>query len=182
MNVYLLAVLGMTPLVLLVAAGIGHAAHRDHLARALALQKVLPQSTTRSVAIAVTVFEIAVGAIGLVAWTQAEIGLLQVSLVIATGLYASYAGYSLLQLKTAPSAPCGCSASDVPTNIWIVGRAVLLGGFALLTLLSLPPVLPPFTVAAASLATISIGALGATIWILPLAMSVPWPGSEVEPP
>jgi hypothetical protein len=127
------SVAAYTVLFTLLLACAEHLAEPSALSRALAAHHVIPATAT--IAWSVTVIEGLLGVAGIVALLDGGGRLLAVVLATSCALLALYAGYGLLVLSMGRSGPCGCSRLELPMTGWVVARAAILAGMALLAFL-----------------------------------------------
>lgn len=167
------SVAAWTVLLVLLIAVAGHLASPTTLPRAVAAHGVLPRPMT--VAAAVTLAEVSLVAAGAVAVSSHSAGWLRFpAFAGSAALFAAYAGYTQHVRAIRPGTPCGCSRGELPVTGWVVARAYLLAGLALLAAVLSGSVLtvdrPGDPLVVVLLAATAFGAL---LWHLPAAMHLP---------
>lgn len=174
----------MTALLAAVATGVvllalltGAAAHLSRpatLPDALAAHRVLPARAVRPAALAVTAAEALLAPAVTAAALAGQRPALAAVLAVAAALFAAYARYTRHALATGRGGPCGCSRAEVPLSAWVVARAWAFAGLAALgAALVAGPATPPDGGAAWAVAATASVALGASLWVLPAAMTQP---------
>ncbi|MEH0971489.1 MauE/DoxX family redox-associated membrane protein [Micromonospora sp. CPCC 205546] len=173
MPALLASVAAYTVVLTLLVSTAEHLSRPAALARALAAHRVLPAPVALA-AVAIAGEGLLAGA-GIVALLHpAGEGLLVAVLVGSAALLALYAGYGLHVRATGRAGSCGCSRVELPMTGWVVARASVLAGLALVALL-----LSGSTIAAdradASLAVVLLASatFTALLWHLPAAMYEP---------
>ncbi|GIH07805.1 hypothetical protein Rhe02_58720 [Rhizocola hellebori] len=146
-----------------------HLAEPSALSRALAAHRVIP--ATRAVAAAVIASEGLLGVAGVVALLRDGGRPLTAALAGSGALLVLYVGYGLRLRFLGRSGPCGCSRLELPMTGWVVARAAILAGLALLALAWADSIVP-LTRPGAQLAIVLIAAATFTLllWHLPAAM------------
>jgi hypothetical protein len=161
-----------TVLLVLLFAGAGHLSSPGPLRRAVAAHRVLPAPAV--VAVAVGAAELLLGGAGALALVRADHELLVAALAGSMLLLAIFGGYGWYVVATGAGGPCGCSAADVPMSGWVVARAFVLSGLALVGQLLAESVLPlnrpDIELITVLLAAAAVGCL---LWQLPAAMYDP---------
>jgi hypothetical protein len=146
-----------------------HLAEPSVLSRALAAHKVIPATAT--VAGLVIASEGLLGVAGIVALLSDGGRLLVAALAGCCALLALYAGYGLFLRSTGRSGACGCSRLELPMTGWVVARAAILAGMALLAVAGAGAILP-LTGPGVTVAIVLPAAATFTLllWHLPAAM------------
>ena len=130
MTGYALSTAAATVPLVLVAAGALHAADRRAFAAALRRQRLWPHGVEATVAWAVIVAEVAIGAAALAgviaAVTGGSTALAAAALAAAACLLGAYAAYTTILLRVRPGAPCACAAVDAPVSPGVPARALAL--------------------------------------------------------
>lgn len=156
---------------------------RDPRAFAAVLARQLGRSggIVQPVAVVVIAAEVGFGLAGL------GLGLLDTSgtpvlypLYGAAGLYGVFALYGAALLRWQPAAPCGCSHTDHPVNVWIPVRAGVLGVGVLYAATAPADVLAWSATAEFFLTAVASAALAVLAWNLPTALAVDAP-APTEP-
>lgn len=175
MTALLAGVAAYTVLFTLLVACAEHLSRPTALAAAVAAHRVLPAPVP--VAAAVIAAEGLLAGTGLVASLDGG-GPLTAVLAASAALFVLYAGYGRRVLATGRTGPCGCSRIELPMTGWVVARAAILAGLALLGAL-LSGSVPPLGRADATHAVVPLAAATFTtlLWHLPAAMHVPAAGS-----
>ncbi|MEO3776583.1 MauE/DoxX family redox-associated membrane protein [Micromonospora sp. B11E3] len=165
-----------TVLFTLLVAVAEHLSRPAALARALAAHRVLPAPVP--VAAAVIAAEGLLAGVGLVAALGDGGAVLVAVLVGSFALFGLYAGYGRHVTSTGRTGSCGCSRIELPMTGWVVARAVVLAGLALLAVILSGSVVPLLDRADATHAVVLLAAatFTALLWHLPAAMYVP-PGA-----
>lgn len=177
MSALLASVAAATVVFTLLVAFAEHLSTPAALPRALADHRVLPAPSV--VAAVVVAAEGLLGGAGAVALVRGSGDLLAVALVGSTVLLAGYGGYGLHVRSTRHGGSCGCSRVALPMTGWVVARAFLLAGAALLASVLVGVVLhgsvgavgqpgAPRTVALLAAATFTC-----LLWHLPAALHEP---------
>ncbi|MEU4565279.1 MauE/DoxX family redox-associated membrane protein [Micromonospora sp. NPDC023956] len=132
MTALLASVAAYTVVFSLVAATAEHLSRPGLLARALAAHRVVAAPT--AVAALAVGAEAVLAGTGIVALRAESQGLRVAVLLGSAGLLALYAGYGLYLRSTGRGGPCGCSRLEMPMTGWVVARAAVLAGLALVGL------------------------------------------------
>ncbi|WDZ82935.1 MauE/DoxX family redox-associated membrane protein [Micromonospora cathayae] len=175
MGVLLGSVAAYTVVATLLVTGVGHLTRPAALTRALAAHRVLPAPA--AVAGLVVTAELLLAGAGVVALRGDDGRALRIAVgVAAAGLLGLYAGYGRHVLSTGRTGPCGCSRRELPMSGWVVARAAVLSGLALLGAVLSGSVLG-WGRLAADLAVVLLAAATFTVglWQLPAAMYHPRP-------
>lgn len=150
-----------------------HLSRPAALARALAAHRVLPAPVV--VAVVAIAGEGLLAGAGIVALLHPAGGRLLVAVLVGSGaLLALYAGYGLYVRSTGRAGSCGCSRVELPMTGWVVARAAILAGLALLALsLSGAIVAPDRADAALAVVLLASATFTTLLWHLPAAMYEP---------
>ncbi|MGN9766422.1 MauE/DoxX family redox-associated membrane protein [Micromonospora sp. SD12] len=173
MSVLLAGVAAYTVLFTLLVSTAEHLSRPAALAGALAAHRILPAPAALA-AVAIVGEAVLAGA-GIVALLRpGGEGLLVGVLAGSAALLALYAGYGLLVRSTGRAGPCGCSRVELPMTGWVVARAAVLAGLALVALsLSDSIVAPHRADAALAVVLLASATFTALLWHLPAAMNDP---------
>jgi hypothetical protein len=93
----------------------------------------------------------------------------------AAALYGLFALYGAALLRWRPAAPCGCSRTDHPVNVWIPVRAAVLGVGTLYAATAPADILPWSATTEFLVAAVASAALVVLAWSLPSALAVDAP-------
>ncbi|KAB1162289.1 MauE/DoxX family redox-associated membrane protein [Micromonospora sp. DT46] len=150
-----------------------HLSRPAALARALAAHRVLPAPV--AVAVVAIAGEGLLAGAGIVALLHPAGERLLVAVLVGSGaLLALYAGYGLYVRSTGRAGSCGCSRVELPMTGWVVARAAILAGLALLALsLSGSIVAPDRADAALAVVLLAAATFTTLLWHLPAAMYEP---------
>jgi hypothetical protein len=162
-----------TVLLVLLIATVGHLASPTTLPRAVAAHGVLPGPAV--VGVAVTLAEAGLVVAGALAVSTPSGDWLRLPVFAGSALlFAGYGGYSQHVRAERPGTPCGCSTAELPVTGWVVTRAYLLAGVALLAA-GLAGSVPPLDRPGLPLAVTLLAAAGfaTLLWHLPTAMYLP---------
>ncbi|MFG1759930.1 MauE/DoxX family redox-associated membrane protein [Micromonospora echinofusca] len=173
MSVLLAGVAAYTVLFTLLVSTAEHLSRPASLAGALAAHRILPAPAAFA-AVAIAGEAVLAGA-GIVALLRPGGGGLLVGVLAGSAaLLALYAGYGLLVRSRGRAGPCGCSRVELPMTGWVVARAAVLAGLALVAL-SLSDSIVALNRADAALAVVLLAAatFTALLWHLPAAMYDP---------
>ncbi|MFI6822716.1 MauE/DoxX family redox-associated membrane protein [Micromonospora sp. NPDC050187] len=173
MSALLAGVAAYTVVFTMLAATAEHLSRPAALGRALAAHRVFP--TPAPVAVLVIVSEGLLAGTGIVALRDdSGRGLLVAFLLGSATLLGLYAGYGRHVMATGRGGPCGCSRLELPMTGWVVARAAILAGLALVGL-ALSGSVTPWGRADATLAVVLLAAatFAALLWHLPAAMTHP---------
>ncbi|SCL27576.1 hypothetical protein GA0074692_2374 [Micromonospora pallida] len=173
MSVLLASVATYTVVFTLLVAVAEHLSQPAALGRALAAHRVLPAPAT--VAVLVVAAEGVLAGAGIVALRGGGGSGLRVAVLLGgTALFGLYAGYGLHLRSTGRGGPCGCSRLELPMTGWVVARAAILAGLALVGL-SRSGAVVGWGQADTSLAVVLLAAATFTtlLWHLPSAMYQP---------
>jgi hypothetical protein len=158
----------------LLFSGYDHARHLALYQRLVRQQAIWPDGFEPTVVRLVTAAEIALGVTAVALLLLERPPLLRAILFAISGLYLLYGSYGLWLLRQRPAAPCGCSALEHPTNIWVPIRAFSLAGLTLAGAVFTGELMRPVpTLAFLTILLMSTG-LGELIWMLPTAMYDPF--------
>ncbi|WBB80525.1 hypothetical protein O7606_03820 [Micromonospora sp. WMMD882] len=168
----LASVAAYTVTLTLLVATAEHLSRPAALPRALAAHRVLP-APTLTAAVVVTAEALLAGA-GVVALAtddprpRVAVGL------AGAALFGLYAGYGRHLVRTGRAGPCGCSRLELPTSGWVVARAGILAGLALVGAVR-PGSIVGWPTPDADLAVVLLAAatFTALLWHLPAAMRQP---------
>ncbi|MEH1016403.1 MauE/DoxX family redox-associated membrane protein [Micromonospora sp. CPCC 206060] len=162
-----------TVLFTLLVASAEHLSRPAALAGALAAHRVLPAPVT--VAALVIASESVLAGTGIVALLHDNgKGLLSAVLVGSFALLGLYAGYGLYLISTGRTGSCGCSRMELPMTGWVVARASVLAGLALIGLFLSGSTIPPErTDAPLAVVLLASATFTALLWHLPAAMNDP---------
>ncbi len=168
----LASVAAYTVLFTMLLACAEHLAEPSALSRALAAHKVIPAAGP--VAAMVISGEGLLGATGIVAALGGGGRPLAAIMAGCCALLAVYGCYGLLLRLLGRSGACGCSRLELPMTGWVVARAAILAGLALLALMRAGSIFP-LTRPGAALAIVLAAAATFTLllWHLPAAMHEP---------
>jgi hypothetical protein len=176
----LLATVGaVTGLGLLLASGVSHGGRAAAFRYALARQAMWPRVLVAPVAATVTLIELVVGVIGLLAVGLPAVDGFPASLRLpalsaAAVVYVAFAVYSVALLRRRPDAPCGCSAAtDDRVNAWVTVRACALAAGCWWAAANAQQLLPWSPTAEALMALLASGAFVALAWTVPAALHNP---------
>lgn len=171
MSALLASVSAYTVLFTMLVACAEHLAEPSALSRALIAHKVIPAPAAGAVALSVVVCEGLLGTAGIVALLRDDGRPLVAALAGSCALLTLYAGYGLRLRSTGRSGPCGCSRLELPMTEWVVARAAILAGMALLAVVWAGAIVP-LTYPGAALAIVLTAAATFTLllWHLPAAM------------
>lgn len=162
-----------TVLASLLIAWVTHLSRPRALPRALAAHRVVPAPTV--VAAVVTASEgllVGVGTAGLVRSDGQD--LLVAALAGSFVLLALFGGYGWYVTATGRNGPCGCSRAPLPMTGWVVARAFVLAGLALVALvLSDSVALPGLPGTALAVVVLAAATFTCLLWQLPAAMHDP---------
>lgn len=131
-------------------AGSAHLARPGELRRSLAEHRLLPPGRSGALARLVTVTELTLGALALVALVGGPVSLRPVALASAlvAGGFLVYLG-ALLSRGPAPRASCGCSPISAPVTRWSLLPAASIGAVGVAaTVGEVSPVAIPVSTAA----------------------------------
>ncbi|MGK5518203.1 MauE/DoxX family redox-associated membrane protein [Micromonospora sp. URMC 107] len=173
MSGLLASVATCTVLFTLLVSTAEHLSRPAALAEALAAHRVLPApGAVAAVAIAGEGLLAGAGVVAL--FHPGGGGPLVAVLVGSVALLALYAGYGLHVRSTGRAGSCGCSRVELPMTGWVVARAAVLAGLALVALLLSDSIIPADR-ADASLAVVLLASatFTALLWHLPAAMYEP---------
>ncbi|SCL73385.1 MauE/DoxX family redox-associated membrane protein [Micromonospora peucetia] len=173
MSALLAGVATYTVLLTLLVSTAEHLSRPAALAEALAAHRVLPAPAAVA-ALAIASEGLLAGA-GIVALLQGSgEGLLIAVMAGGAALFGLYAGYGLHLRSTGRTGPCGCSRVELPMTGWVVARASILAGLALVALFLSGSIIPASRIDA-SLAVVLLAAatFTALLWHLPAAMYEP---------
>ncbi|MER7415938.1 MauE/DoxX family redox-associated membrane protein [Micromonospora peucetia] len=150
-----------------------HLSRPAALAGALAAHRVLPAPAVLA-ALAIASEGLLAGA-GIVALLHPSgEGLLVAVLVGSAALFGLYAGYGLYLRSTGRTGPCGCSRVELPMTGWVVARASILAGLALVALFLSGSIIPASrTDASLAVVLLAAATFTALLWHLPAAMYEP---------
>jgi hypothetical protein len=170
-----------TVLFTLLVASAEHLSRPAALAEALAAHRVFPAP--------VTVAALVIAGEGLLAGTGiltlyyvSGKGLLIAVLIGSVALFGLYVGYGLHLMSTGRTGPCGCSRVEIPMTGWVVARALILAGLALVGLFLSGSILPSERVdASLAVVLLASAAFTALLWHLPAAMYDPAGAAERAP-
>jgi len=167
------SVAAFTVVLVLLIATVERFVSPNSLPRAVAAHRILPRPA--AVAAAVTLMEAGLAAAGAVAVAMPPGGWLRPPVFGGAALlFAGYAGYSQRVRVSRPGTPCGCSGGELPVTGWVVTRACLLAGVALLAAVLSGSVLTvdrPGTPLAVTL--LAAAGFAVLLWQLPAAMHLP---------
>lgn len=162
-----------TVLFTLLIATAEHLSRPTALAGALAAHRILPAPVT--VAALVITAEGLLAGTGLVALHHdSGRSILIAVLAGSVALLGLYAVYGLHLISTGRTGSCGCSRVELPMTGWVVARAAILAGLALLALLlsgSIPA--PQRADTSLTVVLLASAAFTALLWHLPAAMYDP---------
>ncbi|MFI1195220.1 MauE/DoxX family redox-associated membrane protein [Micromonospora sp. NPDC020750] len=173
MSGLLSSVAAYTVLFTLLVSTAEHLSRPAALAEALAGHRVLPAPVAVA-ALAIASEGLLAGA-GIVALLlDSGAGLLIAVLVGGAVLLGLYAGYGLYLMSTGRTGSCGCSRVELPMTGWVVARASVLAGLALVALFLSGSIVPANRIDA-SLAVVLLASatFTALLWHLPAAMYEP---------
>jgi hypothetical protein len=172
MSALLASVATYTVVFTLLVAVAEHLSRPAALGRALTAHGVLPAPAT--VAVLVVAAEGVLAGAGIVALRADGSGLRVAVLLGSAALFGLYAGYGRHVMSTGRSGPCGCSRLELPMTGWVVARAAVLTGLALVGL-SLSGSVVGWGRTDAALAVVLLAAATFTtlLWHLPSAMYQP---------
>ncbi|MEU6078469.1 MauE/DoxX family redox-associated membrane protein [Micromonospora sp. NPDC047074] len=175
------SVAAYTVLLTLLVATAEHLSRPATLTEALAAHRVLP--APGAVAALVIASEGLLAGTGVVALFRDNGALLVAVLVGGAVLLGLYAGYGLHLMSTGRTGSCGCSRIELPMTGWVVARAAILAGLALVALVLSGSVIPPDR-ADSSLTVVLLAAVTFTalLWHLPAAMYDPTATTATRPP
>lgn len=170
MSALLASVAAYTVLFTMLVACAEHLAEPAALSRALVAHWVIP-AAPRAVAAAVIACEGLLGAAGIVTLLGDGGGPLVAALAGSCALLALYGCYGLYLRSTGRAGPCGCSRLELPMTGWVVARAFVLAGLALVALAGSGSIVA-LTGAGPTLAIVLPAAATFTLllWHLPAAM------------
>ncbi len=169
MSALLAGVAAYTVLFTMLVACAEHLSEPSALSRALTAHGVIPAPA--ALAWLVIAGEGLLGAAGMVALLLGGGPALVVALAGCGALLALFAGYGLRVRSLGRAGPCGCSRLELPMTGWVVARAAILAGLALLALAwadSIVPLTRPGSALAIVLAAAATFTL--LLWHLPAAM------------
>lgn len=154
---------------LLAFSGVSHAVNLRRLYEDMQQQALLPGPglLLSWVVYAVTGMELGTAAVGLAGVLDTSTAMIRSAALIAAVLYAGFAAYAIVLLRTHPDAPCGCGSGSEPVNVWTAARAAVLSMLAVWTAVGAERVhlaAPGTELAVALLAAV---ALGTMLWCLP---------------
>lgn len=160
----------------------------EHLSRPAALTEALTAHrivwAPGVVAALVIASEALLAGTGIVAlfYGRGEVLLVEVLAGSSAALLGVYGGYGLYLRSTGSTAPCGCSRVELPMTGWVVARAFVLAGLALLALFLSGSIIP-LTRTDASLAVVLLASttFTALLWHLPAAMYDPVAAARPSP-
>ncbi|MEU9508614.1 MauE/DoxX family redox-associated membrane protein [Micromonospora sp. NPDC048170] len=170
-----------TVLLTLLVSTAEHLSRPAALAEALATHRVLPAPV--AVATLAIASEALLAGTGIVALLRGSgAGLLVAVLVGSAALFGLYAGYGLHVRSTGRAGSCGCSRVELPMTGWVVARASILAGLALVASFLSGSIIPASR-ADASLAVVLLAAATFTtlLWHLPAAMHEPAKATPERP-
>ncbi|WP_433349813.1 MauE/DoxX family redox-associated membrane protein [Micromonospora sp. CA-111912] len=173
MSGLLSSVAAYTVLFTLLVSTAEHLSRPAALAEALAAHRVLPAPV--AVAALTIASEGLLAGAGIVALLlDSGAGLLIAVLVGGAALLGLYAGYGLYLMSTGRTGSCGCSRVELPMTGWVVARASILAGLALVALFLSGSIVPANRIDA-SLAVVLLASatFTALLWHLPAAMYEP---------
>ncbi|WP_416906102.1 MauE/DoxX family redox-associated membrane protein [Micromonospora echinospora] len=173
MSALLASVATYTVVFTLLAATAEHLSQPGALARALAAHRVV--AAPGPVAVLVIAAEGVLAGTGVVALrAEGDRGLRTAVLLGSAMLLGLYAAYGLHLRSTGRGGPCGCSRLELPMTGWVVARAAVLAGLALVGL-SLSGSVVGWERADASLAVVLLASatFATLLWHVPSAMYYP---------
>jgi hypothetical protein len=154
----------------------------EHLAEPAALSRALTAHGVVRAPVAVAGVVIAaeglLGVVGIAGLWQAGGRTLIGVLLGCFALLTLYAGYGLQIRSLGRSGPCGCSRLELPMTGWVVARAAILAGLALLASVRAAAIVP-LPRPGLELAVVLAAAITFTLllWHLPAAMHEPVGGT-----
>lgn len=168
------AISTITPLVILVGAGIWHLHRPRRLAEALNSQGISGRASAWIVAILAATGEFTVGAIGIVALLNRNVAFVHGASVVAGAIFATYAAWSMLVRRHIPHAPCGCTPFSAEMSIWIPLRASALSALAFGGATIFESGASGTTRTDQQVITVAaVVAFSILLWVFPAAMTVP---------
>ncbi|MCX4472948.1 hypothetical protein C5N14_10220 [Micromonospora sp. MW-13] len=158
-----------------------HLSRPAALAEALAAHRVLPAPVTVAVLAIASEGLLAGAGLAALLYDGGE-GLLIAVLVGSGALLGLYAGYGRHLMSTGRTGSCGCSRVELPMTGWVVARASILAGLALVAL-ALSGSIIPLNRADAALAVVLLASatFTALLWHLPAAMYEPATATAARP-
>lgn len=162
-------------------AGVSHIRHTANFRESVAHHHLWPEWLIAPGTAILAIVEVLIGLAGIVSLTVAGLILrypntARVAMILCCVMYVGFAIYGRFLLLKRPEAPCACSVNDVPTNVWVPVRSIVLAGACIVAAMANDYV----TVASSSPIDLLIVLFGAAVfivlgWNLPLALHDPAP-------